>query len=625
MKLYSGSSEEFINDVNTNIIDKKISNAFEEYYGHRANEGEIRAWKNSLQYIKNVLEFAKLNDLGIIIEYELPYSTKRIDCILFGTSGDQKNVVIIELKQWEKVEDTDTEGNVITYVGGGNREVLHPSYQVRTYTIWLRDFNEFFEDTFVRLSACSYLHNYSKKEMILFSEKFSEVINEFPIFTRDDFKKLGDYLKSKLKDGKGLELLNRFNTSNIKPSKKLLEHVKDTIKGNPTFNLIDDQLVAYNRIISCAKKAQKTKGKSVIIVEGGPGTGKSVIALNILAELASRGIHVFHATGSRAFTSTLRKIVGTRASTLFRYTHQFPETKVKENEIDVLICDEAHRIRKTSNYRFTKKEFRSNTPQVDQLIRSSKVSVFFIDNYQIVRPEEIGNTELIKEAAKKFGAKIYEYKLKTQFRCSGSDGYLNWIDNTLGIRDTANRILTKDEKMEFKIFDSPEELYNAIKEKNKERPNSARLVAGFCWPWSHPRPDGTLVNDVVIGNFKMPWEGKPGKKLAKGIPPASLWAYDPNGVNQIGCIYTIQGFEFDYVGVIFGKDLMYDWNKKEWVGHRENSADPAVKRAKNFTQLIKNTYRVLLTRGMKGCYVYFLDKNTERFFRSRIEEYFKEK
>ena len=392
------------------------------------------------------------------------------------------------------------------------------------------------------------------------------------------------------------------------------------IHGQQIFNLLDEQIVANNTIIDRAKKFSKLRNKSVIIIKGGPGTGKSVIALNALAELLSKGLKVYHATGSKAFTSTLRKIVGFRTALLFKYFNSF--TTHKENEIDVLICDEAHRIRKTSNSRFTRIESRSNVPQIEELVKASKVSIFFIDEFQIVRPDEVGNIELIMETAKKYDAEIFEFELKTQFRCSGSDGYLNWVDNTLGIRETANPFLFEHEKMEFKIFSSPKLLYEAIMQKNLQKQNSARLVAGFCWPWSDTKPDGTLVEDVVIGDFKMTWEAKnESKKLALGIPKAALWAFDPNGVSQVGSIYTIQGFEFDFVGIIFANDLKYNPNNKDWVGVPENSCDSQVKRAKgkDFTKYVKNVYRTLLTRGMKGVYVYFMNKNTEDFFRSRIK------
>lgn len=624
MILYEGGTKEFINDTNQNIVADKLANSYETYYGRKANPREYNAWTNSFQFLKNVIDSNKLYDNRLILEYSLPYTSERIDCIMFGRGNNQKeNVVVIELKQWSNVTDCDREGNVITFIAGANREEAHPSLQVRGYHYHLLDFMQMFEEEPpVDLHSCVYCHNYPKtKDSVLFLPKFREIVSEFPVYSKDDFNNFGDYLKDKLGKGKGLEIFHRFKTSNIKPSKKLIENTSHMIQGQKMFNLIDEQITANNAIIDRAKKSSKAKQKSVIIVRGGPGTGKSVIALNVLSELLTKGLVVFHATGSSAFTSTLRKVVGTRAAKLFKYFNSFQHTSAAENEIDVLICDEAHRIRKTSNSRYTKAEFRSTMPQIDELIRVAKVSIFFIDDYQVVRPDEIGSTRLIKQTAADYGAEIFDFELHTQFRCSGSDGYLNWIDNTLGIRETANPILTMDEKMEFKIFDSPHALYKTIKEKNKLKPNSARLVAGFCWPWSDAKPDGTLVEDVVIGDFKMTWEAKnDSARLAPGIPKAQLWAYDPHGVNQIGSIYTIQGFEFDFVGVIVGKDMMYDPIRKEWIGHPENSADSVVKRDKDsFLKNIKNTYRVLMTRGMKGCYVYFLDKETEEYFQTKIK------
>ena len=623
MKIYEGNVGQFIEDTVQNRISDKLGANFEEYYGRRANPAESRSWTNSLQFLKNAVEQASPKDNMIVLEYELPYSTQRIDCLLFGKGqGEKENVVLIELKQWEKAKDCDIEENVLTFVGGGERMVPHPSFQVKGYHFYLKDFMQVFQEKgSPDLFSCVYCHNYSKENKTLFQPKFQAILKEFPVFAKEDFQKLGDFLKSKLSNGHGLEIFNRFAESNIRPSKKLVDVAKGMIDGQKMFNLIDEQIAANNTIIDRAKKCSKLERKSVIIVKGGPGTGKSVIALNALAELLGKGLTVFHATGSAAFTTTLRKIVGSRASHLFKYFNSF--ISHKENEINVLICDEAHRIRDTSNSRYTKREFKSNTPQVEELIKAAKVSIFFIDDYQVVAPYEIGTTKLIRETAEKYGAEIYEFELKTQFRCGGSDGYLNWVDNTLEVRETANRLLTKNEKMEFRIFDSPQALYEAIKEKNREKPNAARLVAGFCWDWSDPKQDGTLVEDVVIGDFKMPWEGKVGKKLAKGIPEAPLWAFDPNGVNQIGCIYTIQGFEFEYVGVIFAKDLVYDPAKKAWIGHREETSDPKLRRAKEeeFVKYVKNIYRVLLTRGMKGCYVHFMDKNTENFFKGRIENH----
>ncbi|MBI2173280.1 MAG: DUF2075 domain-containing protein [Candidatus Aenigmarchaeota archaeon] len=623
MRLYEGTTGQFIEDTMQNQISDKLRESYESYYGRRVSPGELSSWTNSLQFMKNLIERNSILNNMIVLEYELPYANERIDCVLFGLGMDNKeNIIVIELKQWSNVEDCDIEGNVITFLGGSKRMVPHPSFQVRGYHYYLKDFVQIFDkDKNIQLSSCVYCHNYSKRNNdVLFSHKFNEILKEFPVFTKDDFQNLGNYLKLKLSGGMGLEIFNRFRTSEIRPSKKLIEYTSHMIEHQEIFTLIDEQITANNTILDRAKKCSKLKNKSIIIVKGGPGTGKSVIALNALAELLSKGQKVYHATGSAAFTQTLRKIVGYRASGLFKYFNSF--SAHKENEIDVLICDEAHRIRKTSTSRYTPRHLRFDTPQIEELIKASKVSIFFIDEFQIVRPDEVGNVNLIKETAQKFNADVFEFELKTQFRCSGSDGYLNWIDNTLGIMETANIKLTKNEKMEFRIFNTPKELYDEIKKKNKGKPNSARLVAGFCWPWSDANPDGTLKEDVVIGDFRITWEAKnDAKKLAPGIPKAALWAYDPSGVNQAGSIYTIQGFEFEYVGVIFAKDLIWDPELRQWVGKPENSSDSAVKRDKqNFTSFVKNVYRVLMTRGMKGCYVYFMDENTRKYFESRIEK-----
>jgi len=612
MRLYSGTSLQFIQDALNNQIADKLKTAFEDYYGRRVSPGEMTSWTNSLQFLKNLIESNSLNDNMVVLEYELPYANQRIDCLLFGKDAEKnEQVVLLELKQWSKVDDCEIEGNVITFVGGANRMVSHPSFQVAGYHAHLKDFLEIFEEKPpVSISSCAYLHNYAVKENdVLFSTKFQSILKEFPAFTKNDFQKLGDYLKTRLSRGEGMDVFNRFVNSRIRPSKKLIEHAHHMIQGQSVFHLIDEQIEANNTIIDRAKKCAKLKKKSVILVRGGPGTGKSVIALNAMAELLSKGITVFHATGSSAFTKTLRKIVGVRLSKLFKFFSSFVEAK--ENEIDVLVCDEAHRIRKTSSSWYQRAT--SGLPQIDELMRTAKVCIFFIDDHQIVRPAEVGSTQMIKEAAEKWGAELFEFELTTQFRCSGSDGYLNWTDNTLQVRDTANRMLAKKERMEFKIFDSPQKLYEEIKKKNTEKPNSARLVAGFCWPWSKPNPDGTLKNDVVIGDFKMPWEKK--DEFWK-------WATDPSGMEQVGTVYTAQGFEFDYIGIIFGNDIVYDAANKTWVGKPENSADSMVKREKDkFLNNVKNTYRVLMTRGMKGCYVYFMDKGTEEFFKSRIEEF----
>jgi len=616
MVLYEGTIERFNDDVMQNCIADRAAEKYQAHYNRSPGNSEYRSWAISLAILNNSFHYADLKDNHIFVEYELPYSSQRIDVLLFGKGAkEEENVVILELKQWsnDNVYDSDSEGNVIVDYGAFRKEQAHPSLQVQGYYFHLKDFIKIFSEKGAPyLSASTYVHNYSKKEnSVLFTNKFAPVIKEFPVFAKEDSLGLARYLKDRLGKGGGRLLYERFVGSAIKPSKKLLEHTSEMINKQQIFNLIDEQIAAYNAIIHKAKQLTRTKQKSIVIVKGGPGTGKSVIALEVMGELLRQGKKVVHATGSSAFTNTLRKIVGIRARNLFKFFNSF--ITIKPDSFDVLICDEAHRIRETSVDRYTPKAQRTDLPQVDELLRVAKLSVFFIDEYQIVRPSEIGGVAMLKEAAERFGigeSKIAEFELRTQFRCSGSDAYLQWLDHVLRIRDT--EITEFDAKMELRIFDNPSAMMNEIRKRNKEKLNSARISAGFCWSWSEPRRDGSLVNDVKIGEFEMPWEKK--NQFWK-------WATDDSGMEQVGTVYTAQGFEFDYIGVIFGNDLVYGLKDNKWKAIPTNSHDSQVKRNNPaLVDHLKNVYRVLMSRAHKGVYVYFMDKDTEKYFRNHLPE-----
>jgi len=370
--------------------------------------------------------------------------------------------------------------------------------------------------------------------------------------------------------------------------------------------------------MASARKGIGDRRKTVIIIKGGPGTGKSVIAINLMADLLLAGYNAHYATGSKAFTETLRKIIGNRGAIQFKYFNSY--MTANPDAVDVLICDEAHRLRETSQNRYTPKTERTDIPQIQELISAARISVFFIDQDQVVRPEEIGSVRNIRQFSEKNDCLLFEHELETQFRCGGSEAFVSWINNTLGIARTAHVLWTGEEEFEFKIFESPGSLEQAIRIKAQEG-FSARMTAGFCWEWSKHVPGCDLNADVVIGDFRRPWNARhEAVKLPRNVPKAQFWAHDPHGIDQIGCVYTAQGFEFDYVGVIVGNDIIYDFADGTWTGHPENSGDPVVRRAKGkFVDLVKNTYRVLLSRGLKGCYVYFLNPETEKFFRSRMD------
>jgi DUF2075 family protein len=619
VQLYAGSTNEFIQDSIQHEVAKKIGDSFYEFYRYRASISELRSWENSLQALTNQILYANLRDNGIILEMQLPLSSSRIDCILTGHDVHKRQqAVLIELKQWQVVEQSDFDDCVITVLGGREKAVPHPSLQARNYAAYLRDTNSAFsEHDPIALRACSWLHNMHPEEAaVLHDPKFGRLLNEAPMFIANDAESFSKYLKAALQRGNGIPVLERVTAGRYGPSKKLMEHTAAVIRDEPVYTLLDEQIVAFDAVLSIARRALKKTGHSVVIIRGGPGTGKSVLAVNLMATLLKRGINAQHATGSRALTENLWKTIGTRSKPLFRYFNSY--SGAQPREVDVLIMDEAHRIRSSSNNMYTPKAKRTERAQIDELIEASKVAVFFIDDHQAVRPAEVGSTQMIREAAVRHDAFVFEEELRTQFRCAGSDKFIDWVDQLLEIRKTGTTRLGDEEAFEFEIVDRPE-LVEAIVTDRATAGGSARLTAGFCWPWSQPNPDGTLVDDVRIEGFRRPWNARPeATRLAKGIPKALYWATDPNGIGQVGCVYTAQGFEFDYVGVLWGKDLVV--RNGVWVGQPEYSRDHVVRTRSGakFIDCVKNTYRVLLTRGLRGCFVYFQDAETRDFVERRL-------
>jgi len=367
--------------------------------------------------------------------------------------------------------------------------------------------------------------------------------------------------------------------------------------------------------VHAVKQAQWENTKTAVIVTGGPGTGKSVIALSLLGELARQGKTVLHATGSKSFTTTLRKIGGKgsgRTKSLFKYFNSFMDAE--PNSLDVLILDEAHRIRETSVNRYTKAEFRTGRAQIDELFATARVPVFLLDQYQVVRPGELGTVAEIEAYAKALGIQTESISLNDQFRCGGSAAYINWVERFLGLTAGGPVAWEPDGSYTLTTAQSPSELESFLKKKNDEG-FSARMTAGYCWPWSDPTKDGQLIPDVRIGLWSRPWNLK-GERAVGGAPPSPLWASDPSGFGQVGCIYTAQGFEYDWNGVIIGPDLVRRGD--HWVTQRSENKDPDFKNTKKvsdqeFHALVLNVYKVLLTRGMIGTLIYSEDPETNRF------------
>lgn len=613
MQLYSGASEGFIPKAISNEIAHILRESFHRHLGYYPGDSETKSWLISLKDLAFSMQTAKLEDTGIMVEYKLPQSSKRLDAMILGVGEDSRERgVIVELKQWQAAYTCGIEDCVVFSPGDKKHIKAHPSRQAGNYAIHLTGMHPAFYDdnvgTPADIAACSFLHQANTRNCgDLLADEYSATLSEYPLFTGDKREDLETFLRLRVGHGDGRPLLQRVIDARYMPSKSLLRHVAEMIEGNPVFTLLDEQLVAYNMVKSAVRKFEKSQGKAVVLVIGGPGTGKSVVAVRLLADLARDGRNIVHCTGSKAFTTNLRAQVGRKASAVFKYFNSFAQEEPET--IDVLVADEAHRIRKSSNNRFRKV---SDKPQVDELVAAAKVSVFLLDDHQVVRPEEVGTPDLIRETAKASGAELYEVRLEGQYRCAGSESYLKWLDHVFDLG--GEKDLSWKEDYEFRIVDSPHQLEALIHDKSAAGA-SARLVAGFCWPWSDPQKDGSLLPDVEIGNWNRPWNRKAKGSEPDHKHPYTIWATQAAGLHEIGCIYSVQGFEFDYCGVIVGPDLQW---RECWTSVKEESRDTVVKRSKDLTRHLCNTYRVLMSRGMKGTYVHFLDVPTRKHFEEML-------
>lgn len=614
MILYEGTAKEFCESVDRNQILVEIEKAFREKLGRGLPPAETGAYQNSLSFMERVVRRSGIaDDCGVLIEYVVPLTSSRIDFLLTGEDeSGNKNFVIVELKQWQTAEATESDGVVSTYVGGAVRETTHPSYQANSYKEFLSDFNEVIADDRIRAHACAYLHNYVPKDPEpLQSSVYAKVIAEAPIYFRDDQEKLEEFIRTYVKKGKGKEILYQIESGTVRPTKKLIDHVSELFKGNQQFILLDEQKVAFERSLSISKS---TKNKSVIIIKGGPGTGKSVLSVNLLGQLLKDRQNVVFVAPNASFREVLVKMLAqehpiSRLKNLFKGSGIF--VSAAPDTFDTIIVDEAHRLKQKGAFMYR------GLNQVEDIVKASRTAIFLIDDDQAIRPEDIGSVKEINRIAKVCGADVYEIELVAQFRCSGAEGYINWINDTLHLKQTGNFDGWDKGAFEFKIYDDPNQLREAVKAKSLSG-HSARVLAGYAWKWTsaeNGNPNGE-VTDVEIPefDFRMPWNSR---------RVGSTWAIDESGIEQVGCIHTSQGLEFEYVGIIVGADLSFDPSSMEFVTKYDAYQDVQGKKGlrkkpEELNRLVRNIYKVLMTRGMKGCYVYFVDKETERFFKSRI-------
>jgi DUF2075 family protein len=616
MIVYLANKARFREDILSNRIEEIVHESFQHQLGKSVGASELASWKNSLRHMDTVLEDAEIpHNAGVAIEFNIPQTGKRVDFIITGTREDhQRTAVIVELKQWTEAKATTKDAIVSTRFASGEREVNHPSYQAWSYAMLIQDFNETVREDPIHLRPCAYLHNCASGSVIQ-APFYAEHTKLAPAFLRDDAKKLREFIKAHVKYGDDGETMYRIRDGRIRPSKGLADHLASLMQGNREFYLIDEQKVVYETALHLATSSSP-KNKNVLLVNGGPGTGKTVVAINLLVELTNRGLVSQYVTKNSApravyenkLTHTFKK---SRISNLFVGSGAFTETPA--NTFGGLIVDEAHRLNEKSGLFSNLGE-----NQIKELINASTFTIFFLDEDQRIHWKDIGDKRQIREWASSLGSTVTEMDLESQFRCNGSDGYLAWLDRVLQVRETANTTL-EGANYEFKVCASASELKELIERRNSVQ-NKARMVAGYCWDWASKKTPAAFDVQLDGGAFKARWN------LSDDGP---LWIMKPDSVREVGCIHTCQGLELDYVGVIIGPDLVVRKGKVITDGAKRSSGDSSIKGYKGLLKtdsaaarekadlIIKNTYRTLMTRGTKGCYVYSTDPETNLYLQTQ--------
>ena len=619
MIVYNGIKRQFIDDVKNNSIADKILDAIISKGLNAGHEKEYSSWQNSMQFMRNIVDDSDIDDeIQICIEYNIPLTSKRVDFIIAGADQNQnENIIIVELKQWQKAEvvDDDMHYCVKTFVANTDRIVCHPSYQAYSYSCFLKNYSQSITDETINLVPCAYLHNYQPEyRQTLSNPIYKEWYDIAPFFIKNETASFSNFIKKYItkKSSKG-DLLYLIDHGRLKPTKALQDSLVSMVKGNKEFMLLDEQAVCFDMCLKTMTQCLKDKKKRTIIIQGGPGTGKSVLAVNLLMEYIKQSLNASYVTKNSAPRQAfLRLLTNSDARRLINIAQLFRSpfglSNCENNTYDCLIVDEAHRL--------VKKMYGDwgGVNQIMECINASLLSIFLIDEDQAVTTKDIGSIKEIQYWCKELGSKLIikeETKLISQFRCNGSDAYIQFIDAILQRTPETVEVNLSELNFDFKVFDCPNAMREALRAKNQIN-NKSRMVAGYCYDWNVKHYRGEW--DIIIGdNFTARWN----------LEKDKVWAINPDSFEEVGCIHTAQGLEFDYVGVIIGKDLMFNpitsliETHREYISKDDKSSGIRTAPQSRAHQLILNTYKTLLTRGQKGCYIFCEDRELRDYIKSK--------
>ena len=642
MIIYESTISQFVKDCDSKAIADIVADELKKKTGRAPAPAEKNAFAASLPKMAEALGKSAIStDAGVGIEYRPRFGGDRIDFLIYGLDKmGQRNVVVVELKQWSDVFTSGKPNHVFANTHGGVKEDhCHPSIQAANYLNILRNFNAYIQDNDIGLHACSYAHNMPSKNLILVDEKRYPVVLTSPAFLRDDVAKLVSFLekfvsKASLKE----DILYEIDHSEIKPSIHLSETLAKALNGEPYFSCDKYQENAVSEILFQVKDALEYNERRVIIVKGAPGTGKSVVAMNALGQLIhpkkGKGYNACYVVVNSAIkTLFLKKLInGNYKKGFLKELFKYP-TALKNApgcSYDCGIFDESHRLMDNKPGVGLKKGYHL----FKDLMNACRVSVFFVDGDQRVTAYDYGVEDNIRKVAKELKIRVIagpELELLGQYRCLGGDEYIDFVHTALGYK--SGRTTFDIGQYDFEVVDSPKELFDWIHQKDKEFQainvkarnvlvpsevsGECRVVAGYTHNWVSKKQ----LRSSAIYDFEYPDGTKKKWNLRNSEVGADYsWLDDPSSVDEIGCIHTCQGLDLNYCGVIIGKDLTYKNGQLHFDKKKNAKTDTASKIRLSpddlAKTLIRNTYNVLLTRGMKGTHVYCEDPQLAKYLRS---------
>ncbi|MGA4544411.1 DUF2075 domain-containing protein [Uniformispora flossi] len=585
--------------------------------GTGAGANEQASWENSLPALAKILVRADRADVEIYIEVDVPHFSGQADAVLHGVhpQTSKASFVVVELKQWTDVT-LDGPRSALCRVPHYRRPKPHPVAQVRKYVHRYLAYHPDIAEDPDGIVGIAYLHNAGAKDAAAIASQPEDLSGM--LYTADTEDLLVEALARRFAPQSATHVADDpFSSVELRTPRPQSAVLAGVLAGEEQFELLGDQNLAYGAVMKAVNSARMTGGRHAVVVTGGPGTGKTAIAIQAVADLLADDAKVKYATGSSALLDAIRKvsITGrelTRRRAPFVSLRAFAEAA--PGALDVIICDEAHRISEVSKTAWWTSP--SGKSQLAELMDAAPVTVFLLDAYQTVRADEIGTNKYICETALARGMTLWTVDLHHQFRCSGSLEYVEWTHRLLGLDEHHSAGPWSGRGMQVQVVDRPEDM-DAVLAKERQRGASTRIAAGFCWPWTKMWVDGKPVDDIVIGNWRRPWNTY---KASQGdpFPPAPLWAVDDRGTGQIGCIYTAQGLEYDWAGVIIGEDLV--WRDGRWLTDPGKCSDrKAPKRDPLlFERYVKHVYKVLLTRGRLGTVIYACDEETRAHLKKLI-------